>query len=64
MNAAQLAVQQCRLETLEFLNRQLNIDNEQMRLAINVLLDTLPSDVKVNYQDAIELAQRSVQRIV
>jgi len=46
------------------LNRQLNIDNEQMRLAINVLLDTLPSDVKVNYQDAIELAQRSVHRII
>lgn len=53
-----------RLKTLEFLNRQLNIDNEQMRLAINVLLDTLPSDVKVNYQDAVELAQRSVQRII
>ena len=64
MNTSELAVQQCRLETLEFLNRQLNIDNEQMRLAINVLLDTLPSDVKVNYQDAVELAQRSVNRII
>jgi hypothetical protein len=64
MTSAEIAVMQCRLQTQEFLNRQLNIDNEQMRLAISVLLDTLPSDVKVNYQDAIELAQRSVHRII
>lgn len=53
-----------RLQTLEFLNRQLNIDNEQMRLAINVLLDSLPAEVKLHYQDAVELAQRSVNRII
>lgn len=63
MNPAEIAVMQARLTTLEFVNHNLTIEKEKLRVALDCLLDTIPAETKFMYYPTIEMAYAALNRI-